>query len=87
MKYALPFALVLLATPALAFDCPEGAKACKVLILTDEQATILDQLVSNTAVQGPYANIKAVVDSFKDMIAKAPAGTVKKAEDGKSDKK
>ena len=81
MKYlAIAAALFALAIPASATECPEGVKSCKILILNDEQASVLKQMVTNTAVQGPFSQIKALVDFYGDLIDKAPAGEVKKTD-------
>ena len=59
--------------------CPTD-KPCKVLTLSPEQVDAFDQLVTNTSIQGPYAQIKQVVDFYKNMLAKAPNGKPGKPE-------
>lgn len=54
--------------------CPPDAKSCKVIVLTPEQESILDQIITNTCIAGPYAQIADVVKFYKEMLAKAPQG-------------
>lgn len=65
---------------AYAVECPGEMKSCKVLILSDEQAAVLKQLVTTTGAQGSYVQVKQVVDMFTKIIDEAPAGEAKKAE-------
>lgn len=82
MKRILVVAIFLaVSIPAQAVECPEGAKSCKVLVISDEQASVIKQMISNTSVQGPYSQVKALVDFYSDLIDKAPAGESKKAAD------
>ncbi len=60
---------------APAAECLKDQKTCKVLIVTPEQADSLKLLVQNTALTGPYNQIKEAVTFYTDMIDKAPAGT------------
>lgn len=69
-----------LSTCAKAEQCPEGAKSCKILVIVPEQEEALKLLISNTALQGPYNQVKGAVDFYLDLLAKAPAGTVKVAD-------
>lgn len=61
-----------------AADCPPDAKSCKVIVVTPEQEQLLVQMIENTNVQGPYAQIAMAVKFFVDLIAKAPAGDLPK---------
>lgn len=66
------------ASEALAVDCPPDAKSCKVLVLTDEQASNFRLLIENSCVSGPFKQVEAMIRGYLDLIDKAPAGEVKK---------
>lgn len=85
MKLESPSSLLVLALAAAvivtafssakgAEQCPEGAKSCKILVIVPEQEEALKLLISNTALQGPYNQVKGAVDFYLDLLAKAPAG-------------
>lgn len=80
MKILIIFGLLLAwsCTPVKAQDtlpCPNNLP-CKILVLTDDQISTLDQIITNTALQGPYVQINQVVQFYKELLAKAPAGKV-----------
>ena len=65
-------------------QCPEGAKACKVLVYTPEQEEALKALIQNTAIQGPYNQVRGAVDFYVKALTDAPAGTVREPEKPKA---
>ena len=77
MRYAI-LILLLSCVPAMATECPKDAKACKVVVLTDDQIATLELLLENTCLSGPYNQIKQAVSFYTDLMEKAPAGDVAK---------
>lgn len=59
--------------------CPNNIP-CKVIVLTEEQVATLDQIIANTALQGPYAQLHQVVQFYREVLAKAPPGKFKPVE-------
>lgn len=77
---ALLFAAIAWVQWAHAAECLKDQKACKVIIVTPEQADSMKKLIESTNINGPYAQIKQAVDFYVDIIDKAPAGTTKDPE-------
>ena len=80
MKYRSSLlAFFLLASPALATDCPEGAKSCKVITLTldEEQVLIQPRGILDTAAAARQLDLANIVAYFRQKIDKAPLGDVK----------
>lgn len=76
-------ALLAAGGPALAVECPEGAKSCKVVVLTDDQISTLELMIDNTAISAPHNTMAATIKFYHDLFEKAPAGEVKKVEGNK----
>lgn len=60
---------------AQAVDCPKEMRACKVIVVSPEQADSMKMLIENTALNGPYNQLKEAVRFYGELIDKAPAGT------------
>lgn len=75
ISVVLVLAILFAPKPAKSAECPPGTKSCKVIVVTPEQENILDQLITQTCIAGPYAQIAEVVKFYKEMLAKAPPGT------------
>lgn len=71
--------LTFLITPASATDCPEQAKACKVITLTpeEEQYLVKPGGLLDTAAQARQLDLARIAIYFVNKIAQAEAGTVK----------
>jgi hypothetical protein len=74
-------------SPVRSEPCPDGVASCKVMTLTPEEEKFLTQPggILDTAERGRLVDLAGPVRYFREKIANAPAGTVKKpsAEPGK----
>lgn len=79
MKRFLFTAALLLPVPALALECPPGAKACKVMTLTPEEQQILlnPNGIFDTAERARFLDLTNYVKYFREKIATSPDGDVK----------
>ena len=70
---------------AHAAECPQGAPSCKVVVITPQEEQVLLQRngILDSAEQARFLDLSAYVKYFRDRIANAPAGEVKKPEEKK----
>lgn len=79
MKSAIILAALLASTAAFATECPPGAKSCRVVVITPEEAETLTgpNGIFPIAVWANRAGMTDLTEAWKKKIADSPAGEVK----------
>lgn len=76
---AITIAALLVSTAAFAVDCPPGAKSCRVVVITPEEAETLtgQNGIFPIAVWANRAGMTDLTEAWKKKISESPAGEVK----------
>ena len=72
----------------VAIECPAGAPSCKVVIMTPDEINTLTGagLIFDSSEWANRANLSAAIAAWRNKIASAPNGNVKKDEPKKQDR-
>lgn len=66
-------------------ECPAGAPSCKLVVMTPDEINTLTGagLIFDSALWANRANLSAALDAWRNKLANAPNGNVKKDEPAK----